>query len=196
MRNLVILAILLLLSGNVFAQEPTRVAVVDMQKLIDSSTAAIDINAQAKKEHDQYQAAISKEEDSLRKEDAKLQEQRSLLTAEVYAEKSRKFKDKVTKAQRSFQEKMVARDEVIKKSFEQIRQATIEIIDSLAQEEGFDITIPKAQTLYATQKLDITDKVLERLNMKLPKLEPLKNSNNKEDASNKNNKKSKNISKQ
>lgn len=171
MKKLLFLTILLLLSSNAYSAEPARISVVDMQKLMNASTAAMDIKAQAKKERDSYQASISKEEDQLRKEEAKLQEQRTVITQEAFNEKARKFKDKVAKVQRNFQEKRAAQEEELKKSLDQVNQVVFEIIDALAQEEGFDITIPTSQILYATKSLDITEKVLERLNKKLPKLE-------------------------
>lgn len=171
MKKLIILTALILLSGNAFANEPARIAVVDMQKLSDLSTASIGIKEQAKKERDKYQASISKEEEQLRKEEAKLQEQRTILTSENFAEKSRQFKDKVAKVQRDFQEKRAAQEEMLKKSFDQVNRVTYAIIDDLAKEEGFDITIPASQIFYYDKKFDITEKVLVRLNEKLPQLQ-------------------------
>lgn len=175
MRKLLFL-LLVLLTNNAYSAEPARISVVDMQKLMNSSTAAMDIKERAKKERDSYQASISKEEDQLRKEEAKLQEQRSILTQEAFNDKARVFKDKVAKVQRNFQEKRAAQEESLKKSLDQVNQVVFEIIDSLAKEEGFDVTIPTSQILYATKSLDITEKVLERLNKKLPKLDSSKTS--------------------
>ena len=175
MKKLIILTILVLLSNAALAVEPARIAVVNMQKLLESSTAAKDIRERAKKERDKYQALISKEEESLRKEEAKLQAQHTTLTQEMFAKKSREFKDKVAKVQRDFQEKRASHEETLKKSLDKVNREVFEIIDALAQEDGFDITIPTSQILYATEKLDITDKVLDRLNKKLPEVTKDKN---------------------
>jgi hypothetical protein len=174
MKKLLLLLMFATLSGNVLAGEPAKVAVVDMQKLLDSSTAASGIKGQAKKEREQYQASVAKEEGSLRKEEAKLAEQRTLLTQEAFNEKRRQFNEKVTKVQHDFQEKRTSQEAALKKSLDQVNQVIFEIIDALAQEEGFDIAIPTSQILYAAKKLDITDKVLERLNKKLPQLNNVK----------------------
>lgn len=185
----ILFVIVLLMSSNAFALvEPAKIVVVDMQKLLESSTAAGGIKEQAKKERDSYQAAVSKEEEQLRKEEAKLAEQRTILTPEAFGEKSRQFKDKVAKVQRDFQEKRGAQEQTLKQSLDQVNQVIFEIIDNLAQEEGFDVAVPTSQILYATKKLDITDKVLERLNQKLPKLAPKseeKKDDDKKDSGNK-----------
>lgn len=173
MKKLLLVAMLTFVCGGAIAAEPEKsekIVVVDMQKLLESSTAASSIKEQAKKERDSYQASVSKEEEQLRKEEAKLSEQRSILTQEAFAEKGRQFKDKVAKVQRDFQEKRAIQEQRLKQSLDQVNQVIFEIIDNLAQEQGFDIAVPTSQILYATKKLDITDKVLERLNQKLPQL--------------------------
>lgn len=170
MKRILLFVILTLLSGNAFAIEAGKIAVVNMQRLIDLSTAASDIKEQAKKDRDAYQAMISKEEDVLRKEEAKLAEQRNILKQEVFAEKSRVFKDKVAKIQRDFQEKRAAQENALNQALGQVNKVIYDIIESLSIEESFDIAIPSAQILYGAPALDITDKVLARLNNKLPTL--------------------------
>ncbi len=182
MKIIIFFITLLLLSGNSFAYDPAKVAVVDMQRLIDSSSAANSIKEQAKKERDVYQAEVSKEEEKLRKEEEKLNEQRSILTQDAYNDKRREFNDKLAKIQRDFQERRAKQEEILKKSLDQINQVIFEIIDGLAAEKSFDIAIPTSQILYATKKLDITDQVLESLNKKLPKLNLPNENQNKENS--------------
>ena len=170
MKKIFLLVALLVFSSNAFAIEPARIAVVDMQKLLDASTAASDIKEQAKQKRDYYQALVSAKEDALRKEEKKLSEQRSILTQDAFAEKSRVFQEKVVKVQRDFQEKRAAQETALKQALNQVNKAIFEIIDSLAKEEFFEIAIPTSQMLYASATLDITDKVLARLNLKLPTL--------------------------
>ncbi len=182
MKKIIIFIALAIFANTTFAYDPARIAVVDMQRLIDSSSAANSIKEQAKKERDVYQAEVSKEEEKLRKEEEKLNEQRSILTQEAYNEKRREFNDKLAKIQRDFQERRAKQEETLKKSLDQINQVIFEIIDGLAAENSFDIAIPTSQILYATKKLDITDQVLESLNKKLPKLSMSGGNQNKENS--------------
>jgi len=127
--------------------------------------------------------------------EAKLAEQRTLLTQDAFNEKRRQFNEKVTKVQHDFQEKRTSQEAALKKSLDQVNQVVFEIIDSLAQEEGFDIAIPTSQILYASKKLDITEKVLEQLNKKLPKLDQGKSDSDSNKSDDKKSAKSKKVNK-
>lgn len=187
MKKLLLTALFVLMCGKAMAVEPAKIVVVDMQKLVESSTAANEIKEKAKKEREAFQAEAEKADEQLNKEDAALAEQRSVLTKEAFNEKFNKFKEKAGKIQHDFQEKRAAQEQVIKQSLDQVNSVIFDIIDGLAKEDGFDIAIPAAQLLHAPQSLDITPKVLERLNQKLPKidsskLEPVKKSESAKDS--------------
>lgn len=147
------------------------IAVVDIQLVLQDSSAAKDIREQIKQKRDEYQKQITAEEDKLRKEEQALSEQRSILSADAFNEKRDAFKEKLIKVQRDVQEKRSTLDDLLTASLAQVQQVVFDIIHDLAEEKGFKIAIPTSQILYAEEKLNITADVLKILDKKLPKVD-------------------------
>jgi len=147
------------------------VAVVDIQHILQESTAATDIREQIKKKRDEYQENIKKQEEKLRKEEKKLMDQRSILSQEAFGQKRDEFKEKLMKVQRDVQEKRSQLDVALNKSLSEVQRAVYKIIDDLAQEKGFKIALPTSQVLFANESLSITNEVLSRINKDLPKVQ-------------------------
>jgi Skp family chaperone for outer membrane proteins len=153
-----------------FAADSTNantIAVVDIQKVMQESTAAKDIRDQIKVQGDKFQADVSKKEDELRTADQKLNEQKAILSQQAFNEKREEFKNKANKAQHDVQEKRAQLDASFNESIGQVQKAISEIIADMAKEKGFQIAIQRMQILYSADSLDITDEVLKRLNAKL-----------------------------
>jgi len=148
-----------------------EISVVDMQMVMEKSQAAIDVRDQIKTKRDEYQAKITKQEDQLRNEEEKLSEQKTTLSPEAFEEARKKFKDKVLKAQRDVQSMRTKLDNSLNKSMGEVQKVILGIIVDLSKERGFKVSIPVSQILFADNKLDITNEVIERLNKKLPHTE-------------------------
>lgn len=142
-------------------------AVVDVQKVMQESTAAKDITDQIKVQNDKYKDEVAKKDSELRAADQKLNEQKSILSQQAFNEKREEFKGKLNKAQHDVQEKRAQLDASFNESIGQVQKAISEIIADIAKEKGFQIALPKIQVLYSADSLDITDEVIKRLNAKL-----------------------------
>lgn len=167
----IFLAIALFHNAPAYAgKDGLPIAVVDVQKVVQESSAAKDINAQIKASRDKYLGDVTKEEERLRTAEKKLSDQRSLLSAEAFEQKKAQFQEDILKAQRDIQAKRTKLDEAFNKALDQIQVVIYEIIDDLANDKDYQLVLPRSQTLFANKNLDITDEVLARLNKKLPSL--------------------------
>ncbi len=146
------------------------IAVVDIQKVLQESSAANDIREQMKAKRDKYQEEITRQEESLRSEEKKLSEQKGVLSAEAFEAKKDAFKEKLTKVQRDVQVKRSHLDSALNESLSEVQKVVYEIINELAKEEGFKIALPTSVILYVQDPLSITDEVLSRLNTRMPKV--------------------------
>jgi outer membrane protein len=171
MKKLSILlsVILLSLSFNASAAE-LKIAVVDIQAVLQESKAAKDIREKIKKKRDKYQDEITNEEEKLRSEEQKLASQSGVLSKEAFEQKREEFKEKLIKVQRDVQEKRANLDNDLSSSLGQVQAVVFEIIADLSKEKGFELAIPTSQILYSDEGLNITEDVLKRLNKKLPKV--------------------------
>lgn len=170
MKKYIIIGLIALFSSVSVQATAATVAVVDMQKILQESTAAKNIRQQINSKRDAYQAQITKEEENLRNEEKKIAEKRSALSPEAFEQERKKFNDKFVKVQRNVQEKRSKLDLALKQSLSIVNKNVIDIISELSKEHGFEIAIPTQQILYAGSALDITSEVLKRLNGKLPKV--------------------------
>jgi Skp family chaperone for outer membrane proteins len=152
------------------AQElPTAVAaVIDYQRILREAAAARSIRDQIEARRKAYQEEISKEEQRLHEADKEFAKQRSVLSAEAFAEKRREFEQEVTEVQRLVQERRRELDRLSAADLDEVKRALIEIVTSMAQERGFNLVLPSSEVLFFARTLDLTEEVLALLNDKLP----------------------------
>lgn len=153
------------------AAEETKIAVVDIQKIVAESTAAKDIQKQLEKKKNEFQNQINKQEESLMKEDQELGKQKASLSADAFEQKRKEFRTKVTNVQRDVQKKRVQLENASGEALAKVQKSVVGIIKDLASEKGFQIAIPSSQVLYYEGAMDISDDVLSKLNKDLPKVD-------------------------
>ncbi|MEZ5691849.1 MAG: OmpH family outer membrane protein [Rickettsiales bacterium] len=174
MKNIKFLLILVVASLISFAQpvfaNNQLIAVVDIQRIMQSSTAAQDVRSQLEKKQKAFQDEITKKEKELKKEDEEIVKKKSVLSKKAFEEKVLAFRKKATATQKDVQSKKVLLDNAFQRALNDIQKNVTEIISDIAKEKGFYIALPTSQILYANTALDISDEVLKRLNKQLPKL--------------------------
>lgn len=163
------------LSTPSFAQDakvPAPVIVViDVQSILRDSTAAKGVRAQRDKYIQTYQAEFAKDEDGLRQQDQELAKQRSVLSAEAFAEKRRGLEQQIGAFQRKVQSRRRALEQSYGRAMAQVQGALVKVTDELAQENGATMVMFKSQVFLFDPKMDITAPAVERLNQRLTSVE-------------------------
>jgi outer membrane protein len=152
------------------AQElpPTVAAVIDYQRILRDAAAARSIRDQIEVRRKAYQEEISKEEQRLHEADKEFAKQRSLLTAEAFTEKRREFEQDVAEVQRLVQERRRELDNVAAVALNQVKEALIEVVTSIADARGFNLVLPSSEVLFFARRIDLTEEVLAMLDSRLP----------------------------
>lgn len=146
---------------------PAVVAVIDTQFLLNNSAAGKDIRSQVEKFRAKYVAEIRDKETALRAENDELRRQQTILSPEILAEKQREFQEKVAALQEYSQKINRVVDEAIGRATGEVKNAVFVILGELRAEHGFNLVLDKSQVFLAFETLDLTQKVLERLNKRL-----------------------------
>ncbi|MEJ5233318.1 MAG: OmpH family outer membrane protein [Geminicoccaceae bacterium] len=146
----------------------TVAAVVDHQRIMRDSKAAKSIQQQLEVRRKLYLDQLAKEEQRLAELGKELSRQRTVLTAEVFAQKRKEYEEAVQALQRASNERRRQLDEALGAANAQVRQALKEIVDELAETRGFNLVLPASAVLLFSPKIDITDEVMARLDRKLP----------------------------
>ncbi|MDX1974343.1 MAG: OmpH family outer membrane protein [Rickettsiales bacterium] len=153
------------------APATTNIAVVNVQKVMGASTAAKSVREQIESKQKAFQTDISKKVDALQKEKQEIGKQQSVLSKAAFEEKARAFSVKETEVQKEVQSKKSMLDNGFERALSEIQKATVDIVAELSKEKNFILAVPTSQILYADNKLDISDEVIDRLNKKLPKVD-------------------------
>lgn len=149
------------------AQQGAGVAVLNLKKIMDESTATKSIRSQIEKKSDEYKKSIAKDEERLRARDKELAEKRSTMSAEAFEKERRSFQAELQKVQLDVQKKRVQLDRAYGEALGKVNDVVSGVVKDLAKENGFAITFPASQIIFYADYLDITTEVLKRLNQKL-----------------------------
>lgn len=150
-------------------QLPGTVAVVvDYQRILRDAKAARSIREQIEERREAYLSQLSTEEKRLHEADRELAQQRSVLSAEVFASRRREFEQQVLEVQRLTQERRRELESISTAALNEVRQAVIEVMGKLADSRGFNLVLPSSGVLLFSPEIDLTDEVLALLDKRLP----------------------------
>ncbi len=173
------LAILASLTGPAAAQQPEtdkdviallNLAVIDTEVIRRNSRAFKDIGAQIVKYRKAIQADIQKDEEALRSANEELARKRAILAPETFAEERRQFEERLVQVQRTVQNRKKDLERVGLQAVRKVEAVLNKIITEVAKEQSLGLILRKNQTVLVAKELDITPRVLKRLDTALPSL--------------------------
>ncbi len=173
------LVILASLTGPAAAQQPEtskdiitllNMAVIDTNVIRRNSRAFKDIGAQIAKYRSAIQADIQKEEEALRSANEELARKRAILAPETFAEERRQFEERLVQVQRTVQKRKKGLDRVAAEAVKKVEAVVNKIIADVVKEQSLGLILRKSQTVHVATELDITPRVLKRLDTALPSL--------------------------
>ncbi len=146
------------------------IAVLDFQKVLRESTAVKSLSRGIEEEKDEYLAGLRKEEEALRKADQELSRQRSILSAQAYAQKRGELEQKVAFLQRQARKRKRGLDQAFASGMSRVQNELAKIAVEIAQERNLDLILSKATVKFVKPKFEITEEAVKRLNARLPEL--------------------------
>lgn len=169
MRFILSLAMLALIAAPAAAATPpASIITVDVQEILQQSTAAQGIRKQLDAQREKYQAEIKKEEEKLRASEQEVVKSREKLTKEQLLEKQKQLRNDFRVVERKVQQRRRALDQAFAEAMKRIRTALAEVTVDTAKERGANFVLPKSETMWHSPELEVTDVVLQKLNAKLP----------------------------
>jgi Skp family chaperone for outer membrane proteins len=159
------------LATPVFAQPtpPTKLVVIDKVAIMQASKVGQDVARQVQAIAKQAQTDLTAQGRAIQEEERVAVQQSAILAPDAKAKRMAGIEAKKRGLQASAQKK----DEQIKAGFfqarQQMEQALGPIVQEVVKEEGANIVVDKQAVVFATaSSFDITQKVIDRLNQKLP----------------------------
>lgn len=166
-----VLFVTILVAGISFgagaANAETKIAIVNIQKIMSESKAAQSIQGQLNKHRKTFQDEFSKLERDLQDQEKSLVDQRSKLSAEDYAKKRQAFESKVMDTRKLVQKRQQALEGAAGDALNELRQKLVSIVSDISDKDHYDMVLSRQNVLVAGKDMDITDEVMKQLDKQL-----------------------------
>jgi Skp family chaperone for outer membrane proteins len=155
---------ILIFTTTTFAADSLKIAVVDIQYVLDHSVAVTNLRESIDKLSEKLHKEMSSKEAQLKNTEAELVKKRGILAQEQFDTEVNNFYKKVSEAQHDMQQKKAKLEQAHADAIGIVHDSTLKIIADLAKEKKFNIALPISQILYTDDDLSITSEVVSRLN--------------------------------
>ena len=146
----------------------TSIGVIDINKILSDSNAAITAAEQIEEIANEIENEIKLSDEEIIKEQNSLIESQSIMAPEAFESKRNEYETKVLKYNNERQSKLMKIDELVAVSRNEILSAMKPILEEVSNEKGITIILEKASIMLNAEKMDITNEVLKKLNKSLP----------------------------
>lgn len=146
---------------------PVVVGIVDIQALIQQSTAGKSLSSQSDQKRKAVQAEITKQEQAIRAQQQQLLAQRASLPAADFEKKEADLKAAFTKLAGDTDVKRKAFEESYAKALQQIYTVLSKVLSDVALQRGMNLVLNKSNVVLSDERWDITAEALKRLNATL-----------------------------
>ena len=165
-RFLNVLLAAMLLPVATFAAD-LKFAVVDTTYVFANTSAAELARSELKDQTESAQSFITKMEEQLREEEARLLEKKKTLSTEKFAEEEAVFRQAYQEYRRKSQE---LQSKLTHQSMTKKQEIMLEIknaVEAIAIKRNFDLVLPRTGVMYSTESVDISKDVLKKVNSML-----------------------------
>jgi outer membrane protein len=146
-----------------------KIAVIDMQLVMNGTEAAKNTQDELKKESEKANKRFTEMEESFKERVEDLRRKKGVLSEEKYLEEEavlrKLYRDQQSEVQ-SVNEKLSREYKRVQK---QISDEVDEIVSDIAKEKGYDAVMRRSYLVYGSKSIDITKQVLARVDKVLDK---------------------------
>ena len=149
----------------------TSIGVIDLNKILSESKAALTASEQIEKIAIDIENEIKVSDEEIINEQNLLIESQAIMAPEAFETKKNEYESKVQNYNNERQAKLMKIDELIAISRNDVLNALKPILEDISNEKGITILLEKGSVMLSADKMDITDEVLKKLNKLLPNIE-------------------------
>lgn len=164
------------LAGPIHAQDIEKppvpsIAIIDVEKIMSESLAFQSARKQIDKIASDLQQQIVSAEETLRSEEQQLQQQRAILTPEVYGDRRQALQERAAALQQRARSLRQTLDRGMAQTMQRIQLVLFEEVGKLSEDLGVNLVLPRSQIVVAFDSFDISEQALKRLNERLTDIE-------------------------
>ena len=156
--------------SNLSVNETFPIAVVDMQRIIGQSLAAVKVREYIENKKEEFGLELKNEEEELKAIQEDLASQRSIMPPDEFAVLEGTFRKRVESLQQMVAERNQLLEEMLSKSVQIIQLEAIKIITDIGKEKGLALTLDTSTVVIAANSINISSSVIKLLNINLPEV--------------------------
>lgn len=154
--------------SNIKAESLENYAVIDVQKILQSSKAFESFQKQAQDQKQALEKEFNKESDALKAIEADLSQNRNNYSPVEFEKKRKDLETKIENFKEKVQKKQQAFDQNTSEVLKNVEQQMQKIIAKIVKDEKYEIVFQAMGLAYYDKDKDISDKVLQKLNTAVP----------------------------
>ena len=158
-----LLALIMALPHTAAAQQGARMAVVDVERLLDESLAAQSLQKQLEAKRDAFQQEFSQKEKALQSLEKEIVAQKDSLSADAFAKRRKDYETQIMETRRLYQKRRSGLDVGLSKAMAQLRRHIVEATAKIAETQNYDMIVSRESVILVDKSLDISDAVLKEL---------------------------------
>jgi len=167
----IFLTLAIFLSTPYITAHSAQIGVLDVDKIIQESSAVVDIQKKVDAKKVVYENEINKKQSQLEAEQKKLEDKKITLSKEAFEKEVKTFETKVDDLKTYIDRKQNSLKKASIDAMSKVNDKVKTLVSDIAKEKELDAIIPASQTLYFKEELDITADLLSRLNKKITKVD-------------------------
>lgn len=149
---------------------PAPILVVDVKRILDESTASVNVQKKIEAQRAAFQTEIAAKEKQIRDAEQDLLASRGKLSQQAYTDRENQLRQKFREVEQYVQDRRRLLEQATTFSMGKVRSVLLGIVTDIARKRNAQAVLIKQQVLWAENSLDVTNLVLEKLNAALPDL--------------------------
>lgn len=149
----------------------TKIAVIDVEKLLRDSKAADSIEEQLVDRREKLKEKVAAQEKKLRESEQEIVDQKAKLSKEDFEKKKKEFEKQLIEARQQLQKDKRSLEKSAGIAIDDLRKSIVEIVAEMADKEKYDLVITRQNVVLAVKSMEITEPVMAELNKRVDKID-------------------------
>jgi outer membrane protein len=170
MRRIGILAAALIVaaaaSGGASAAESFKIGVVNVEKVLETSTTGKTVQAELKAQKDKLEGDLKQRANEIQEMEKRLQREAAVMSKESREEKEREFRIKASDFQAMQKKYRGDLQDLERKLMSELKKEIEGLLAEIGRRDGYTMIISNLGVLYNQPAVDLTDRLIQELNAK------------------------------
>lgn len=152
------------MSDFCLAADVAKIGVIDLQRVMEASSAGKAAQAQIKQQKDKMETDLKDKGAEIEQIRQRLEREAMVMSKESREEKEREARIKLNDFKTLQKKYRTELQRLEKRLVSQLRDDTVALVNEIGKKEGYLLIISRVGVLYSPNTIDITDKLIKRLN--------------------------------